>query len=134
MNDCNGLAVRGDSVNDPITDHVELARKFLERSRGYLADDDLHQASEKGWGAAAHIVKGVAAANGWEYEHHDQFDMVVQNARQRYRQPGLRQYGDSAESLHRNYYRHPSMLDAGVVRERIDDVEMMVSVLESLIT
>ena len=79
-------------------------------------------------------MKAVAAANGWEYEHHDQFDMVVQNARQRYRQPSLRQYGDSAEFLHRNYYRHPSMLNAGVIRERIDDVEKMVSVLEPFIT
>ena len=125
---------QGDTVNQTIVDHVELAKNFLARSQGYLADGDLHQASEKGWGAAAHIMKAVAAANGWDYEHHDQFDMVVQNARQRYWQPSLRQYGDSAEFLHRNYYRHPSLLNASVIRERIDDVERMVSVLEPLIT
>ena len=60
--------------------------------------------------------------------------MVVQNARQRYRQPGLRQYGEATESLHRNYYRHPSMLNARVIGERIDDVEKMLSFLEPFIT
>ena len=51
-----------------VADHVEIARNFLERSKSYLAQGDLHQASEKGWGAASHIIKAVAAANGWEYE------------------------------------------------------------------
>ena len=51
-----------------VADHVELAKDFLERSKSYLAQGDLHQASEKGWGAASHIIKAVAAANNWEYE------------------------------------------------------------------
>ena len=57
--------VRGATVNDTVTDYVELARDFLERSREYLPDGDLHEASEKGSGAAAHTMKAVAAANGW---------------------------------------------------------------------
>ena len=47
--------------------HVEKAKEFLARSKRYLADGDLHQASEKGWGAAAHIAKAVAEANNWTY-------------------------------------------------------------------
>ena len=30
--------------------HAETAAEFLARARGYLSDDDLLQASEKGWG------------------------------------------------------------------------------------
>lgn len=110
--------------------HVGLAREFLERSKQYLESGDLHQASEKGWGAAVHIIKGVAAVYGWEYNHHDQFDMMVQNIRQRFRQPSMQLYGDAAQQLHRNYYQHPSMLNAELVRERISHVEQMLDALE----
>ncbi len=117
-------------ATETVTDHVELARNFLERSKSYLAQGDLHQASEKGWGAASHIIKAVAAANGWEYERHDDFDSVVNNARQRYRQPSLRQYGNAAHSLHRNYYKRSLLLSASAIQEDIEDVEKMVSVLQ----
>ncbi len=116
-----------------VTDHVNLARNFLERSKSYLAQGDLHQASEKGWGAAAHIVKAAAAANGWDYERHDDFDSVVINARQKYRHPSLRQYGNSAHSLHRNYYKRSLLLNASVIQEEIDDVERMVNTLQPFI-
>ena len=114
-------------------DHVAIARRFLERSKSYLAQGDLHQASEKGWGAAAHIVKAVAAANNWEYNYHDQFESVVINARQRYRQPSLLEMSRAAESLHRNYYRRDLLLDAEVIRNDIDAVESMVHTLGPLV-
>ena len=120
-------------VTEAVNDHVELARDFLERSKSYLAHGDLHQASEKGWGAAAHIVKAVAAANNWEYENHDQFESVVINARQRYRQPALLQMAHAAEALHRNYYRRDFLLNADAIREEIEDVERMVNILEPFV-
>ena len=117
-----------------VLDHVEIAKEFLERSKNYLAVGDLHQASEKGWGAAAHIIKAVAAANGWEYEHHDHFSNVVMNARQRYRQPRLRDMSRAAEALHVNYYKRKDLLNADLISEDIQDVENMVNVLVPLIT
>ena len=113
-----------------VSDHVELAKDFLERSKSYLAQGDLHQASEKGWGAASHMVKAVAAANNWEYERHDDFDSVVINARQRYRQPILRQYGNSAHSLHRNYYKRSLLLNATIIQEELGDIEKMMNILQ----
>ena len=35
---------------------MNQARDFLAKSREYLTQSDLHQASEKGWGAAGHTV------------------------------------------------------------------------------
>jgi hypothetical protein len=116
-------------TTNAITEHVQLAKEFLERSKSYLAEGDLHQASEKGWGAAAHIIKAVAAANGWEYEHHDQFSSVVMNARQRYRQSSLREMSRAAEALHVNYYKRKELLNPDLIREDIGDVEQMVNVL-----
>ena len=121
-------------ATDAVADHVQLAKDFLERSKSYLAQGDLHQASEKGWGAAAHMIKAVAAANGWEYEHHDHFSSVVMNARQRYRQPRLREMSRSAEALHVNYYKRKEFLDPDLIREDIDDVENMVNILEPFVT
>ena len=120
-------------ASEIVTDHVAQARSFLERSKSYLAQGDLHQASEKGWGAASHIIKAVAAANNWEYEYHDQFESVVINARQRYRQPSLLEMSRAAEALHRNYFRRSLLLNADAIREDVDDVERMVNFLEPLV-
>lgn len=110
-------------------DHVGIAKEFLERSKEYLQDGDLHQASEKGWGAASHIAKAVAVENNWPYEHHNQFDSVIVNARQRYRLPQLRDYGKTAHILRQNDYQHPSLLNPVTIREDIDGVEHLVNAL-----
>ena len=68
------------SDTEAVADHVYQARDFLARSREYLTQSDLHQASEKGWGAAAHMVKAVAIAQGWEYERQSDFSQVLNSA------------------------------------------------------
>ena len=52
--------------NNPseIAAYESQAREFLAKSRVFLTAGDLHQASEKGWGAAAHMTKAVALAQG----------------------------------------------------------------------
>ena len=52
-------------------------RDFLERARAYLDDGDLLQASEKGWGAAAQMVKAVAETRGWRHQDHRSLYGVV---------------------------------------------------------
>ena len=47
---------------EAVAGHVNQERDLLARSREYLTRGDLHQASEKSWGAAAHTVKAVASA------------------------------------------------------------------------
>ena len=72
-----------------VQDYIQQSRDFLRKARQYLAEDDLHQASEKGWGAASHMAKAVAHANGWEYEKHHQFKRGPQQhpPQDRQRQP-----------------------------------------------
>ena len=118
-----------------VTDHLELARQFLARSRQYLSDGDLHQASEKGWGAAAHLAKAIAAAQGWQYEHHDQFDDIIERACDLYRQPSMEgRAQNAAHYLHRNYYKHPSLLKADRIHRRLDDVEAMLNIFDPFIS
>ena len=117
-------------ATEAVTDHVVLARKFLQWSKEYLGEGDLHQASEKGWGAASHIIKAVAAREGWEYSIHDDFGVVVRNARQRYRQPSLSRMSYAAQELHRNYYKRDLLLDSDEIEEQLEEVERMVDVLQ----
>ena len=50
--------------------HAATGQDFMEKARAYLAEDDLLQASEKGWGAAAQAVKAIAEARGWRHKAH----------------------------------------------------------------
>ena len=98
--------------HDPaaVEDYRQQARYFLEKARRYLAEDDLHQASEKGWGAAAWMAKAVAVAQGWEYRQHEQFGVVMYNASLLLNDSSLTLLGDAAEGLHRNYYTRKRFL------------------------
>ena len=69
-----------DEMRESIEDYRLQSREFLEKSQRYLADDDLHQASEKGWGAAAWMTKAVAVAQGWQYDKHEHFGEVLYQA------------------------------------------------------
>ena len=119
-------------TSDGAGDYRSQAWDFLAKSRQYLAEGDLHQASEKGWGAASHMVKAVAAARGWEYEIHDQFRSAVRNTRQWSRDERLRNLGYSAEALHKNYYQRRIFLDSEEIRADLDDVELMLNILQPL--
>ena len=113
-------------------DHAAQAREFLARSREYFATGDLHQASEKGWGAAAHMAKAVAAAQGWEYETHADFSLVLNQARRvtgNDRLPGLR---GIANDLHGNYYKRKRHIEADSVAEDIESVAELVEILAPL--
>ena len=122
------------TASDPaaIADHAAQARDFLARSREYLDAGHLHQASEKGWGAAAHMAKAVAMAHGWEYETHADFSAVLNRARRVTdddRLPGLR---GIANDLHSNYYRRKRHLDAESIGEDIESVAELVEILAPL--
>ena len=50
--------------------HWETSRRFILQADAELAAGDLLQASEKGWGAAAHAMKAIAEERGWRHDNH----------------------------------------------------------------
>ena len=115
-----------------IADYRRQAREFLLKSRQYLAEDDLHQASEKGWGAAAWMAKAAAEAQGWQYKKHDQFNVVLNNARLLTgddRLPGLR---GIANDLHTNFYKRKLLLNADAIAVDLDHISTLLEILEPL--
>ena len=117
---------------DEIADHEAQAREFLVKSREYLAQGNLHQASEKGWGAAAHIAKAVAVAQGWRYINHSDFSEVLYQARKLTGNSGLNGMRGIANELHINYYQRKMHLNAESIGEDLDSIAELVEILYPL--
>ncbi len=115
-----------------IADYENQAQEFLARAREYLNAGDLHQASEKGWGAAAHMAKAVAVAQGWEYDTHADFSVVLNQAWQATGNDRLRALRGIANELHSNFYRRKRHLDAEVIGQDIENVAELVEALALL--
>ena len=121
--------------NDPaaaIADYRQQAREFLTKSRQYLAEDDLYQASEKGWGAAAWMAKAVAEAQGWQYEKHPQFNVVLNSARRLTGDDRLLGMAGIANVLHGNFYTRRLFLDADGISISLDQIAILLDILEPL--
>ena len=117
---------------EPVADYRLQSREFLARARSYLANGDLHQASEKGWGAAAWMAKAVAETHGWKYTKHSQFSVVITQARRLCGDARLRTLGHTANALHGNYYERRIFLDADTIDENLGDMELLLDILQPL--
>lgn len=115
-----------------IEDYRQQAHDFLAKSREYQGAGDLHQASEKGWGAAAWMAKAVATAQGWEYGRHDQFSVVLNNSLLILGDDRLRGLRGIANDLHGNYYKRKFLLNAGIIGRDLNSVEELLDILEPL--
>ena len=110
------------------------ARRFLERSREYVASGDLHQASEKGWGAAAHMAKAVAAAHDWRYDKHSDFIIVMNNVRRLTGNERVRMLRGIATDLHSQFYERDEFLNANDIAADVESVGELLDILEPLTT
>ena len=81
--------------------HRSLAEKFLREAEDLLARGDYLQVSEKAWGAAAQIVKAVAAKAGKELRSHGDLWRFVSEIAGEDRE--LRRLWRTTNSLHQNF-------------------------------
>ena len=111
---------------------------YRERSRDFLAkayrelDEDLVQASEKGWGAAAEMVKALADERGWPHHTHGALYNVVGRLRRETADDDLTLLFDHAGALHINFYEN--WYDREDVERRIEEVGRFVDKVETLLT
>ena len=118
--------------HDSVREYREQSQAFLDRAWQYLDRGDLLQASEKGWGAAAWMAKAVAEANGWEYLRHNQFNVVLNNARNMTGHSNLSRLREVANELHRNFYTPRRLLVSEEVRLALHDVSELLAILDPL--
>ena len=103
-----------------------LGQGFAELERG-----DSRQASEKGWGAAAQMVKAVAERRGWRHSSHRALYTAVSRLVHETGDDGFHTLFNVAGNLHVNFYE--SWLDDQHVRSGLADVERLLTMMEPLL-
>ena len=113
------------------TSYRSQSRVFLAQASEELEKDDLRQASEKGWGAAAEILKAVSAERGWVHHSHrslyDAVDLLVAETGEE----GIRFQFAAAGQLHTNFYE--GWFSRAAVESHLVQVTRFVEKLEELL-
>ena len=111
--------------------YTNRSRIYLSQASEELAKGDLCQASEKGWGAAAEMVKAVAAARGWEHGGHRELFTVVDRLVAETDDENIRSQFIMAGQLHTNFYE--GWLSRAAVEATLNQVTQFVERMESLL-
>jgi hypothetical protein len=111
--------------------HVKLSEKFLQEAGGFLAKGDYVQASEKGWGAVAQVVKALAAKEGRELRGHRDLWLYVDELAEELKDGELRRLWRSANTLHQNFYEN--WMPPRDVVDAMDDVKRLAEKLRKLL-
>lgn len=91
-------------VNGYGNGYVEQGRAFVAQAWNELASDDLHQASEKGWGATAQMVKAYADERGLEHNSHGRLFAAVSRLVAETNDDTYRILFYAGSGLHANFY------------------------------
>ena len=111
-------------------EHLVTSHEMLAKAEESVGQDDLLQASEKLWGAAAHMVKGVAESRGWAHAGHRELFLVVNRLTEETGDPELRTLFDIANSLHINFYEN--WMPRDWIEDRAERVKEFLEKLEAL--
>ena len=111
-----------------IRKHLPKAREYWSKWPEYLAEGDLCQAGEKGWGAVAQIIKAVATYRGWVHSgHEDLLATVRQIADESADREAVRRLMGSVERLHANFYE--AHLDLTETQYSLGDANALLRIL-----
>ena len=114
-----------------MTEHIQTAQEFLEKSDRYFDEGDVLQGSEKTWGAAAHAVMAAAQRRGWPYGTHRSLKVAVRRLAQESDDPYLESAFGVAEKFHANFY-HKFMQESEYDEGR-PAVSMFVEKIDALV-
>jgi hypothetical protein len=111
--------------------YQQASQRFLAQAKQELADGDLPQASEKGWGATAQILKAIAEQRGWEHSRHRHYHRIVSRLRSETGDGDIAHLFAVASVLHENFYEN--VLPPDEIAENLDDVQALLSKLKPLL-
>ena len=84
----------------------EASQHLLALARAEFDADDLRQASEKAWGAAAQIVKAAAQVRGWDHESHRGLFVTVRRLTEETGDTQIHDLFAYPNYLHMNFYEN----------------------------
>ena len=112
--------------------YQQASAHFLAQARQELADGDLPQASEKGWGATAQILKAVAEQRGWEHYRYRHSLRIISRLRAETGDGDIRRLFGVANLLHENFYENDMETDD--IADGLDVVEALMDKLIPLLS
>ena len=86
------------------SDYQGSGRAMMAQSRDELERGDLQQASEKGWGATAQMMKAIAESRGWEHGRHRH--QIARRLRAQVGDRDMYYLFNTASALHENFYEN----------------------------
>ena len=111
--------------------YLAASRHLLLQARAELEQGDTRQASEKGWGAVAQILKAVAEQRGWDHKTHRHLWQAVTKLADERKDIQISRLFRSANHLHSNFYEDAD--EPNSVADALDDVEQLLGLLEPLV-
>lgn len=110
--------------------HIDTSRRLLEQAEREYRAGDVLQASEKGWGAAAHAVKAIAEERGWEHDRHGYLVRAARRISNELEQPRVWDLFQVASAQHKNFYE--GWLDDEDVEQGLVRVRELLALLEGV--
>ena len=86
--------------------YLESSSLLLAQAEAELAIGDVRQASEKGWGATAQIVKALAEERGWDHHSHGALYAAVDLICAETGNDDIYLLFQVANQLHKNFYEN----------------------------
>jgi len=118
-------------MSEKLEHYSNLMRKYFRDAEAFLAKGDHVQASEKLWGAAAEMVKVVAAKRGVELRTHRDLWEFVTKLRTEQKDPELSRLFLQANYLHQNFYE--GILPPEVIVDGAEAVKKFIDKLDRLV-
>lgn len=93
-------------MTSPTEEHTLIGHEILAKAEEVVTQDDLHQASEKGWAAAAHVVKGLLEKRDRQHDDHRLLYEAANLLAQETIDREVRTLFSSASTLHSNFHEN----------------------------
>lgn len=119
-------------MNAAAAQYAARGRKYLAQASDELARDDLEQASERGWGAAAQFAKAAAEQRDWPHGQHRQLFGVVRRLSDEVGERDLQVQFGLASDLHANFYE--GFLEQEDVLFHLEHVTLFVDRIEEMLS
>jgi hypothetical protein len=116
----------------PAQTYRDASRKLLAQGYAELEQGDTRQASEKGWGATAQMLKSIAEQRGWEHKGHRLIRRVASRLADETGDLDTRRLYRVADSLHTNFYEDLDTVED--VAAGLEDIRRFLGILEPLLT
>ena len=109
----------------------QQSRRFLAQAFQELQQGDLRQASEKGWGAAAQIVKAIPQERDWDHNSHYLLTEAVSRLVTDTNDQEFGRLFREANALHVNFYE--GGMYAALVDDALQQVTRFIEKVETLL-